>query len=143
MTDPTICRMRRFRGGTIVFAVVVLTFLSTTPALAKERVAIACGPHASRVHPWRCFVTGYEGGGSLASVYLVHLRWSNWGGHAARAHGYIVDSETGTRSESRSIAAFASATWDTRWCACVPSLVRAEVWAGGRRLSRKPSHALP
>jgi hypothetical protein len=93
--------MRRFRGGTIVFAVVVLTFLSTTPALAKERVAIACGPHASRVHPWRCFVTGYEGGGSLASVYLVHLRWSNWGGHAARAHGYIVDSETGTRSATK------------------------------------------
>lgn len=91
--------MRRLRGGAIVSGIVaILIFLSATPAPAKERVAIACGAHASRVHPWRCLITGYEGGGALGTVYLVHLRWSNWGGRAAKAHGYILDWETGTRS---------------------------------------------
>lgn len=67
------------------------------PETGSESVAIGCGAHGSRVHPWRCFVTGPSGGGSLTSVYLVHLRWSNWGGLAARARGFILDPEKETR----------------------------------------------
>lgn len=63
----------------------------------SESVAIGCGAHGSRVHPWRCLVAGPSGGGSFTFVYLVHLRWSSWGGLKARARGYVLNWEEKTR----------------------------------------------
>ena len=57
---------------------------------------IACGPQIVRVHPWRCFVVGVTRE-SAGGVYLVHLRWSNWGGLKTRARGFALDPEKGTR----------------------------------------------
>jgi hypothetical protein len=70
---------------------VLIAALALPPsAPAKERVAIGCGLHTSRVHPWRCLTTGVSGSAAWL-VYLVHLRWSSWGELKARAHGYILD----------------------------------------------------
>lgn len=70
--------------------------LFSAAAPARERVEIACGRQIVRVHPWRCFVTGISRA-SAAGVYLVHLRWSGWGGLKARARGFVLDPEKETR----------------------------------------------
>ena len=62
----------------------------------SERVSIRCGDKAL-VHPRRCAVIGTSGSGG-GIVILVRLRWSSWGKMKARAHGYVLDPERGTRS---------------------------------------------
>lgn len=72
--------------------------------LPNESVAIGCGQKTSvhpswrpRVRPWRCFVTGTSGEAGVI-VFLIHLRWSSWGGLKASARGYVLNPERGTRS---------------------------------------------
>lgn len=75
----------------------VAASLFSAEAPARERVEIACGGRQIvRVHPWRCFVSGVSGAAAWG-VYLVHLRWSNWGGLKTRARGFVLDPEKGTR----------------------------------------------
>jgi hypothetical protein len=88
--------MRGLRRALLVLLALIAVWSLPTAAPARERVSIICGPHISRVHPWRCLPTGVSGSEAW-SVYLVHLRWSNWGGLKARAHGYVLNWEEGTR----------------------------------------------
>ena len=85
--------MRRVVAVAAAVSVAAALWLAAFSQGGTDSVSIGCGAHSSRVHPWRCFITGPSGGGSLTSVYLVHLRWSNWGGLKARARGFILDPE--------------------------------------------------
>jgi hypothetical protein len=97
--NPNLTRLRTpYRAALLLVSLsLVVASLFSAEAPARERIEIVCGHRIVRVHPWRCLVTGVAPALG-ATVYLVHLRWSNWGELKTRARGFVLNQEKGTRS---------------------------------------------
>src|SRR4029077_19986333 len=98
--------MRRHRRAVLlllvlgVAAALAATSLFSAAAPARERVEVDCGPDGARVHPRRCLLTGITGEAAEGGP-LVGLHWSSWGGSKARARGFVLNPEDGTRWAAR------------------------------------------